>query len=120
MIRSAPRWTALATLLVAGSAAWAIAPARPRVDDPDEEKALAAWRKVYRLEPVQVVKRIPPPFMPGRRIEAEKRFPFLKNGNGGHSLTMIYREKGGALRNPSVTFSGDPNFKGLQLIHVIE
>ena len=129
MIPSTPK-IAFAGLLVAafaGSATWAISPrsqekgAKPAASQTDEEKALNACRKVYRLERDQVVKRVAPPFLPERMADAESRFPFLKENRQrrGFPLTLIYHETGGTLQNPSMSF-GAQDAKGRQLIHLIE
>ena len=132
MISNLPRmaFVALLAWIMAATAAMAI---KPRTQEParkptaprerdSEEKAHAAWRKVYHLERDQVVRRVAPPFIPERMVDVESRFPFLKQNRDrrGFVMTLIYHEKGGTLQNPSMSFSGAPDAKGRQLIHLIE
>ena len=121
---------------LATAGAWSLAKgparvARPRavvlqpqaVPEPSaEERALAEFRKVYRLDPGQVIKRIPPPFAAWRMADAEVRFPFLKENRErrGHLTTLIYHERNGVLDNPSMTFSGSPDDEGRWLMYLLD
>jgi hypothetical protein len=113
---------ALVGLAFASSASLSDEPAN-LVPKTDEEKALAAWRKVYHLDPDQVVKRVAPPFIAERMAGAELRAPFLKQNRErrGFPLTMIYYMRGDTIDNTSMTFGGAPDpTKGRQLVHLIE
>ena len=127
--------TLLLTIGLAATGAWSLArtPAHPAgpapaaaappvlAAVPAEDPGLAEFRKVYRLDPAQVVKRIPPPFAAWRLADAEARFPFIKENRErrGHLNTLIYRERGGVLKNPSMSF-GSPMARGQWLVNLLE
>ncbi len=88
-----------------------LAPTSPAAILGQERQALTEFEKVYHLDPDQLVRRVKPPYLPGRMVnlknwwaDAFSQSPSLYETSGTF-LPMVYPERNGQLGQPGFRFT---------------
>lgn len=86
-----------------------LAPTTPTAPAGQETQALAEFEKVYHLDPEQLVRRVKPPYLPGRMVNLKKwwasAFAQSDYEHLGTFLPMVYPERDGKLGEPGFRFT---------------
>ena len=94
-----------------------LAPTTPTAAPGQEQQALAEFEKVYHLDPDQLVRRVKPPYLPGRMVNLKKwwasAFAQSDYENSGTFLPMVYPERDGKLGQPGFHFTSGVGQTGI-------
>ena len=94
-----------------------LAPTTPTAAPGQEQAALAEFEKVYHLDPDQLVRRVKPPYLPGRMVNLKKwwaeAFSQSPYETSGTFLPMVYPEIDGQLGQPGFRFTSGVDQAGI-------